>query len=634
MNNNRISEILIDHQNQIDSLVDPITKNTFNVLYNVIEVLSSELAASKEKIQNLENENSKLKGEQGKPKIKPNKKKDGDISSDEERKKAEVIDDKDEQKVGFRLNKKTIERLKEQRLPYEILDKLEKLCKLSYSSEKDFIKAVEAEIGDELVQQYSPILVKYARYKKRNRNSKLPKIHVDRDVNCPVDTSQLPKDAKPNGYEYNIVQDVIIKTDNVRFIREVYYSPSQNKTYFGEIPEGYEGEFGPNLKAHLVTFKYVNNMSIPKIGDFFRTIGTFISNSYISNLLTNRLDTFHPEKKDIYLASLEYNQYQQIDDTSSRVNGQNYHTHIVCNPHATVFFTTQRKDRLTILDVLRNFECRQFIFNDEAFELLEKLNVSKKLIDTLQEIVCEKVLNEKEIQDILNKIFPDPKKGKQLRVRIMEAAAIAYYHQQTGFPIVKVLICDDAPQFKLLTEELSLCWVHEGRHYKRLSPVVPKHQECLDEFIKNFWEYYHKLYKYKHNPSPEFGKLLSEEFDTLFSTKTGYIALDERIVKSKAKKKELLNVLDYPENPLHNNMSEIGARAEKRRQDVSLHIKSDKGAKAKDTMMTIVESCKKLGVNSYNYIYDRISGNFKMPSLASLIRTKKTIFKPVIGDSS
>jgi len=35
--------------------------------------------------------------------------------------------------------------------------------------------------------------------------------------------------------------------------------------------------------------------------------------------------------------------------------------------------------------------------------------------------------------------------------------------------------------------------------------------------------------------------------------------------------------------------------------------------------MTIVETARKLGVNVCNYIFDRISNKFKMPSLASLI---------------
>jgi len=38
--------------------------------------------------------------------------------------------------------------------------------------------------------------------------------------------------------------------------------------------------------------------------------------------------------------------------------------------------------------------------------------------------------------------------------------------------------------------------------------------------------------------------------------------------------------------------------------------------------MSIVETCKKLGVSAYHFIYDRISQRFELPSLAELIRAK------------
>jgi hypothetical protein len=66
----------------------------------------------------------------------------------------------------------------------------------------------------------------------------------------------------------------------------------------------------------------------------------------------------------------------------------------------------------------------------------------------------------------------------------LEATAIAYYHQQTEWPIVKILVADDASQFKLLAvSALMLCWIHEGRHYKRLAPVISIHQEKVNSFL-------------------------------------------------------------------------------------------------------------------------------------------------------
>jgi hypothetical protein len=70
---------------------------------------------------------------------------------------------------------------------------------------------------------------------------------------------------------------------------------------------------------------------------------------------------------------------------------------------------------------------------------------------------------------------------------------------------------------------------------------------------------------------------------------------------------------------LHNNNSELGARAQARYRDISFQTKNIKGTESKDTFMTIVETAKKLGINAYNYIFDRISDNFRMPSLASFV---------------
>ncbi|MCP4049502.1 MAG: hypothetical protein GY730_02195, partial [bacterium] len=251
------------------SIVDTKANDTITVLLNVIEVLSSENATLRETAQNLKDENNRLKGEQGKPKIKGNKKSDGDISSDKERKNAETVGSKDLQQEAFKLSKNTLDKLKEQRIPQEILDKLKKLCKQSYSSKDEFIKAVELEIGEKLSCKYSSLLIKHALYKKRKGKSKVVDIPIDREVKCSVDKNQLPEDAKSKGHENKVVQDIIIKTDNIVFTRESYYSPSQNKTYLGEIPKGYEGGYGSNIKSQIVIFKYVNNMSIPKIGDFF-----------------------------------------------------------------------------------------------------------------------------------------------------------------------------------------------------------------------------------------------------------------------------------------------------------------------------------------------------------------------------
>src|SRR6056297_390700 len=614
-----ISEKLTELEQAIRILKDSNAEQIVKELLNLVELVNSQNSDLKQEVQKLKDEINRLKGEQGKPEIKPDNSKGKNISSEPERKKAEEKAPKE----GFKLDESSLEKLKENRIPGEILDSLKNLQGKRYLNKAEFLKTLESEIGVEATRLYGHILVKYARYKRRNRNPKNSEISIDREEICLVDTDLLPKDAEFKGYKSKVVQDAIIKTDNVLFNREIFWSPSQQKTYIGEVPAGYEGDFGPNIKSQILSFKYINNMSIPKIKEFYKNISILISESYISNCLTKKLDVFHREKSELYEASLEFGEWQQIDDTGSRVNGQNCYTHIVCNDLCTVFFTTAKKNRLTILDILRKFESRSFVFNKETFELLKQLKISQKLINKLlNETEQDKELNEKEMEQILNVVFPDPAKGKNNRIRIMEAAAISSYHSATGIPIVKVLVSDDAPQFKLITDEQMLCWIHDGRHYKKLNPVVPLHQKKVESFLDDYWEYYRKLFNYTQHPDPEDAVSLSADFDDLFSKTTGYYDLDDRIAKTRAKKDNLLIVLKHPEIPLHNNRAENGARVEKRRADVSLQTKTDEGTKAKDTMMTIAESCKKLGVSTYQFIHDRISRAFELPSLAELIKMK------------
>ncbi|HUV59472.1 MAG TPA: hypothetical protein VMW09_05105 [Desulfatiglandales bacterium] len=56
-----------------------------------------------------------------------------------------------------------------------------------------------------------------------------------------------------------------------------------------------------------------------------------------------------------------------------------------------------------------------------------------------------------------------------------------------------------------------------------------------------------------------------------------------------------------------------------------MQTKTEEGTKAKDTCLTITQTAKKLGVSAYEYIYDRISKQFNMPSLAKLIEQKSLL---------
>ena len=555
MRRNDIQEALTTLQSETVSLSDPKTNDIFKSLFNLIEQLYSDNEALKEENQQLKDKINCLKGEQGKPDIKKN---------------TQQID---------------------------------------HSSEQ------ERNENDESESEHT------TGKKKRQRKSKLAHIKIDREQICLIDKSILPEDAQRKGFSDLVIQDIKIVTDNVKYRREMFYSPSTGKTYLGKLPADVagKGEYGVGVRSLIPLLKSECHLSESCILDFFQNFGIEVSSAYISNQWTKGYDDFHQEKVAIFEAGLSSTSYQQIDDTSARVKGQNHYTQIVCNPFYSAYFTTERKDRLTVLDVFRDFAPRQFLYNSEAISLLDSFKLAKKVRSAVDEqLEIDKTYDENEFNSLLNTI----KVGSQQRTRIMEACAITAYRKQKEKPLIKILMCDDAPQFKLLTEELTLCWIHDGRHYKKLNPVVPQHKTLRDDFVTQYWRYYQALKDYKEAPNPNKVIVLGQQFDALFLTQTGYQQLDERIAKTYAKRKELLLVLKYPELPLHNNASELSARVQARARDVSLHTMSERGTKIKDTFMTISQTAKKLKVRTYDYIRDRVSGEFKLPSLAQLIEEK------------
>ncbi len=91
------------------------------------------------------------------------------------------------------------------------------------------------------------------------------------------------------------------------------------------------------------------------------------------------------------------------------------------------------------------------------------------------------------------RIWLETKCPANVRTLISHTAAIVYYRHQTRVPVIQVLVCDDAGQCILLADHLGLC----------------------------------------------------AEFERLFSTRSGYDALNDRIAMTAAKQCELLTELDH-----------------------------------------------------------------------------------------
>ena len=450
-----------------------------------------------------------------------------------------------------------------------------------------------------------------------SKDRKTDRIALDQKQVGQVDPTYLPSDAVFKGSEDVVVQDVIFRTDNILFHKEKLYSSSQHQTYLAARPPGYRGQFGPGLKSLALVLYFGAQMSEPKVAERWRSVGVEISDGQVSHLLIKDQAAFHGEKAALYQAGLASSAWQHLDDTSTRVNGQNGYCHIVCNPLYTAYFTTAAKDRLTIIDVLTNHRPRRFLVNAEALGFMEACGLSAVRRQQVEPLPSETIVEEATMQALLEAHLPGL--GPQQRQWSLDATAVAAYHAAVEWPVVRLLVCDDAPQFPLVTEALALCWGHEGRHSKKLMPYISCHRALLEDFVQRFWTYYDQWLAYRERPTAAEAARLDGEFEALFATITGYDALDERIAKTQGKKGCLLMMLTPPEIPLHNNPAELGGRVRVRKRDVSFGPRTHEGAKAWDTFMPLGETARKLGVSFYHYIHDRVSGAYQMPALAALI---------------
>ena len=436
-----------------------------------------------------------------------------------------------------------------------------------------------------------------------------------------IDGKRQPQDAQFKGYEEVVVQDIEFRTANIKFRKEKYYSPSQKQTYLADLPAGYKGQFGPKGRAWVLALYYSAGMSEPKIFEFLQSVGMHISAGQLSDFLIKDQEQFHSERAAVVRAGLESTRWQHLDSTGTRVDGKNEHCHILCNPFYTAYCTLPSKDRLSLLRVLQGGADPVFRLNELALSLLKQLGVAEKWCKKLTELLPKaQDWEENQLDQWLAEYLP--KLGPQQRKRILDGLAIAAYRTQDAYPVVELLVCDDAPQFNWLTLALALCWIHEFRHYKKLIPRIPYHREILNTFKESFWKLYRKLLAYRQHPNQKHADSLQAEFEQLFGQTTGYEQLDKRKALTLAKKEPLLMVLSHPEILLHNNPAELGARQRVRKRDVSLQARTPQGIGAWDTFQTLVGTAKKLGINIYQYFSDRIAQTNTFPSLAHLIEQR------------
>ena len=451
------------------------------------------------------------------------------------------------------------------------------------------------------------------------KRTKLDRIVVTREQAC-VWEGPLPADARFKGYEAVVIQDLLLQVDHVRFLRAKHYSPSTGKTYLAPLPPGYDGQFGPGIRTLALALVYGCHLSQPLLHAFLTDAGTLISRGQVAALVTARLEAFHTEQAAVLEAGLRSSPWQHLDLTPTRLDGENYACHVLGNPLYAHYHTVPRQDRGSALDVLRGGAPRRYRLDATAFAHLAGVGLPARGMQVLRGFPQEQTWEASAFHRLLDRRLP--LLGPDQRKHVEEAAAIAAYWADPTWPAVHCLVADDAAQLRGLTPELALCWIHDGRHYKKLLPQFVFHRKELERFRKRYWVFYRELRTYQQAPSATEAVRLEAAFDVLFATETAYSELHTCIRRTQANKTKLLRVLRHPELPLHNNPAELLARRRVRKRDVSFGPRSPTGLRAWDTLQGLVETTRKLGLRFWTYLQDRITHAGQVPPLAEIITAR------------
>jgi hypothetical protein len=436
---------------------------------------------------------------------------------------------------------------------------------------------------------------------------------VTREVTLQV---EVPPGSRFKGYKTVVQRDLILTAEVVRYKRERWLTP-EGRTIIAPLPKGVAGGFGPGVRRFCLALHTQGQVTTERLTDLLNGIGLSISKREVVRLLTADLEPFEQEDLAVLQAGLVSSPYITVDDTGARHARRPGVTTQIGGERFCVFRTGRSKSRLNFLSLLRA-GCNEYVVNEAALDYLRRQPVEAAVIARLTKLQGQVFSSDLEWLEQLARcsinIFDRP-----LLQTLNEAATWGAIRHH-GLMANTVVVSDDAGQFRV--GQHALCWVHAERHLQKLMPASPKQAKAVELVRKTIWCFYRGLKLWKLSPSPGAEASFRRQFNRIFGQHTGYKELDELLARLARRKSELLQVLERPEIPLHTNASENDLRAWVIKRKVSGGTMSSDGRVARDVMLGLSKTCRKLRLSFFDYLGDRLGlhgDQPRIPPLAALV---------------
>jgi hypothetical protein len=451
---------------------------------------------------------------------------------------------------------------------------------------------------------------------KRPGSTKRPKtaeLSIHHEV--PLHPEGLPVGATFRGYEAYVVQELLMHSDNTRYLRARYDLPGGGSVVApfpaGVLPvEG--GHFGANLIAYILDQYHQAQVTEPLLLTQLWEYGIAISAGQLHRILTENKERFHQEKAEVLTAALAESSYVGTDDTGARHRGHNGYCTALGNELFAYFESTASKSRLNFLQVLQGNQ-RTYALNETTLAYWERQQLAAALVSQLTQGPREFV-GEPAWQARLQELAITDER----HVRIATEGALLGGLVAQGVAADLVVLSDGAPQFDVFVH--ASCWIHAERPLVKLVPHNAEHRAVITAIRSQIWQLYQDLKAYREQPDDRQRPLLTARFAALVEQRTGYPTIDSVLKEMRVHQADLLRVLERPEVPLHNNAMESDIREFVKRRKLSGGTRNEAGRRCRDTFASLKKTCRKLGLRFWDYLQDRVRGLGRIPRLAELIR--------------
>ena len=283
--------------------------------------------------------------------------------------------------------------------------------------------------------------------------------------------------------------------------------------------------------------------------------------------------------------------------------------------------TTSRKNRINFLELLRG-QRTDYVLSSEALTYMAEHKLPQSSWLPLSFSINRVFENKEEWLSYLKELGIE----KKSHVKTATEGALLGAVLASGVSPDLGIISDGAGQFRLLVH--GLCWVHAERLINKLIPFTESQRLAIETVQDQIWSLYQDLKSYKHltpDQQQQQKALLEASFDQIFTQNTSFETLNQVLRRLHRRKSELLKVLDRPELPLHNNVSEQDIREFVTKRKISGSTRSEEGRRCRDTFASLKKTCRKLGVSFWEYLTDRVGGQNLIPALGKLIAQKAKV---------